>query len=239
MKPILWAAAVSATVLVCGCTRDGGFQPISMWNESRLKPLEPSPMPGQASSSLPLPTGTVARGAAWSGDPVESGRSGGRLLTRIPIPVNEKVLARGQERFNIYCAPCHGRLGDGQGMVVRRGFPHPPDYAIPRLRNAVVGHYFDVITHGYGVMYPYAERVPVSDRWAIIAYIRLIQERRPVVSVDLYAAERRRARATSKDVRPTPGEEPAAPGSDGTPPVHTPGVAPGEPAPGGGVPGGR
>ena len=81
----------------------------------------------------------------------------------------------GQQRFNIYCAPCHSQLGDGHGMIVQRGFPAPPSYYIDRLRDAPVQHFYEVITHGYGAMYPYAQRVAPADRWAIIAYIRALQ----------------------------------------------------------------
>lgn len=92
-----------------------------------------------------------------------------------PPPVTEALLARGQERFDIYCAPCHGRLGDGSGMIVQRGFPPPPSYHIDRLRQAPVQHFYDVITNGYGAMYPYDARVAPADRWAIVAYIRALQ----------------------------------------------------------------
>jgi mono/diheme cytochrome c family protein len=100
------------------------------------------------------------------------------LATEFPFPVTAKVLSRGHERFNIYCAPCHGGAGDADGIIVRRGFSPPPSFHIDRLRKAPVGHYFDVITHGYGAMYSYASRVEPRDRWAIIAYIRLLQESR-------------------------------------------------------------
>src|SRR2546425_9364546 len=103
------------------------------------------------------------------------------MVTTFPIPITQEVLERGQLRFNVYCVPCHSRLGDGQGMIVQRGFPHPPDYAIRRLRKAPVGHFFDVMTNGYGVMYSYASRVPPNDRWAIAAYIRVLQAKRPEV----------------------------------------------------------
>jgi mono/diheme cytochrome c family protein len=92
-----------------------------------------------------------------------------------PPPVTLALLERGQQRFDIYCAPCHSRVGDGHGMIVQRGFPSPPSYYIERLREAPVQHFYDVITHGYGAMYPYAARVEPSDRWAIIAYIRALQ----------------------------------------------------------------
>jgi mono/diheme cytochrome c family protein len=90
-------------------------------------------------------------------------------------PVTAPLLAHGQQRFDIYCAPCHGRLGDGNGMVVQRGFPAPPSYHIDRLRAAPSQHFYDVITQGYGVMYSYADRVVPADRWAIVAYIRALQ----------------------------------------------------------------
>jgi mono/diheme cytochrome c family protein len=168
-----------------------------MWNESRIKPYEAAVMPGQGTSSRVPPTGTVARGEPFRGDAAASGRSGGKLVAQFPVPVTKELIERGQERFNVNCSPCHGRLGDGAGVIVQRGFPHPPDYAIPRLRKAAVGHFFDVITNGYGIMYPYRDRVPIADRWAIAAYIRVLQESRPVVPVDLYEAERIRARLRS------------------------------------------
>lgn len=93
----------------------------------------------------------------------------------IPFPVTREVLDRGQERFDIYCSPCHGRTGDGNGMIVQRGFPQPPSFHLDRLRTAPDGHFYDVITHGFGTMYNYAARVKPTDRWAITAYIRALQ----------------------------------------------------------------
>jgi mono/diheme cytochrome c family protein len=190
----LWLAVLP---LAAGCTRDGQFQAISMWNESRLKPYEEAVLPGRVTTAQAPPVGTVPRGQPYQGEAVASGRSGGKLVTTFPVPVTKELIARGQERFNINCSPCHGRLGDGAGMIVKRGFPRPPDYAIPRLRKAAVGHLYDVMTNGYGIMYPYSDRVPTGDRWAIAAYIRVLQKARPVVPVDLYEAERIRARERS------------------------------------------
>ena len=93
----------------------------------------------------------------------------------MPMPVTREMLDRGRERFDIFCAVCHGQTGEGNGMIVQRGFPPPPSYHIDRLRQAPVGHFYDVITHGYGIMYSYANRVSVEDRWAIAAYIRALQ----------------------------------------------------------------
>jgi mono/diheme cytochrome c family protein len=92
-----------------------------------------------------------------------------------PPPVTMALLERGRQRFDINCSPCHGRLGDGHGMIVQRGFPHPPSYSIDRLRGVPSQHFYDVITHGYGIMYSYADRVEPADRWAIAAYIRALQ----------------------------------------------------------------
>ena len=114
---------------------------------------------GGAAHRLP-PAGTVARDDAPAPKPPS---------------VTPALLARGQQRFNIYCAPCHDRVGDGNGMIVQRGFPRPPSYHIDRLRQAPSQHFYDVISNGYGAMYSYAARVAPADRWAIVAYIRALQ----------------------------------------------------------------
>lgn len=100
-------------------------------------------------------------------------------------PLTMALLRRGQERFRIYCTPCHSELGDGHGMVVQRGFPAPPSYHTARLRNAPVQHFYDVITHGYGAMYSFAYRVQPADRWAIAAYIRALQRSQNATVADL------------------------------------------------------
>ncbi len=107
-----------------------------------------------------------------------------------PPPVTLALLARGQERFRIYCTPCHSELGDGHGMVVQRGFPAPPSYHIDRLRAAPVEHFYEVITHGYGAMYSYADRVQPADRWAIASYIRALQLSQHAAVADLPADQR-------------------------------------------------
>jgi len=102
-------------------------------------------------------------------------------------PVTLTLLERGQERFRIYCTPCHSELGDGNGMVVQRGFPPPPSYHIERLRQAPVRHFYDVISNGYGAMYAFADRVQPADRWAIAAYIRALQRSQHATAADLPA----------------------------------------------------
>jgi hypothetical protein len=204
---VLCGSALTAMVLLTGCTRDFRYQPLGMWDRARVKPYEASPIPGETSSSRELPPGTVALGTPAPDDPFGTGRLNGRLVTKFPIPVNRALLEKGQERFNVYCMPCHGRIGDGKGLVVTRGFPHPPDYAIKRLRNAPVGHFFEVMRDGWGVMYSYASRINPTERWAIAAYIRALQAQRPLVTEDLYAEERQRARERAGVVVPPEAEQ--------------------------------
>jgi mono/diheme cytochrome c family protein len=137
-----------------------------------------------------LVAGTVPATGLANDELRYNGVVNGRVATEFPFPITRQVLARGQERYNIFCSPCHGRLGDGDGMIVRRGFRRPPSYHIDRLRKAPVGHFYDVITHGFGSMYDYADRVPPRDRWAIIAYIRALQLSQNATLADLPPQER-------------------------------------------------
>lgn len=145
-----------------------------MANQQKQLPYEISP--GQASNpnSAP-PYGIVARD---------------EQPPPPPPPVTMALLQRGQERFNIYCSPCHARTGDGQGMIVQRGFPTPPSYFSDRLLAAPSRHFYDVITDGYGAMYPYADRVAPADRWAIAAYIRALQASQHAKVAELSADEK-------------------------------------------------
>ena len=118
---------------------------------------------------------TVPRGPVDDGSVFYAGQTGNVLATTFPVPVTLDLVKQGQEAFNINCSVCHGRDGYGEGIVVQRGFPQPPSFHSERLRNAPVGHFFQVITHGYGVMYPFGSRITPEDRWAIISYIRALQ----------------------------------------------------------------
>lgn len=118
------------------------------------------------------------------------GKDGDQFIAQPPIPIDKAALLRGQERFNIFCSPCHGQLGDGEGMVVQRGFRHPPSFHIDRLRNQPAGHFFDVITNGFGGMASYASRVPVEDRWKIVAYIRALQVSQNSTEADVPAGQK-------------------------------------------------
>jgi Cytochrome C oxidase, cbb3-type, subunit III len=156
--------AISATA----CRQD-------MHDQPKYTPLRQSDFFADGRASRPVPGGTVARGQLRDQEELYSGKLGGKAIDRIPFPVTRQVLLRGQERFNIFCAPCHDRLGNGLGMAVRRGFRRPPSYHTDRVRQLPVGEIFDVITNGFGAMPDYSAQVPPEDRWAIVAYIRVLQ----------------------------------------------------------------
>jgi mono/diheme cytochrome c family protein len=161
-----WVGAVLAVLL--GCRQD-------MYDQPRYEPLEASSFFENGQSSRPLVAGTVARGELRDDDHLYTAKVDGKFVESFPIEVDRTMLERGRDRFNIYCAPCHGRLGDGAGIIVKRGFSAPPSFHIDRLRKEPEGHFYDVITNGHGAMYSYASRVPPQDRWAITAYIRALQ----------------------------------------------------------------
>ncbi len=175
---------MATAMAAVGCRRDMFQQPFS-------KPLEPSDFfRDNHMASRPLVANTVARGHLNADDAFYRGKIRTNLVETFPFPVTREVLERGRERFNIYCSPCHGQTGEGNGMIVQRGFPAPPSYHIDRLRQAPVGHFYDVITQGYGVMYSYAERVEPADRWAIAAYIRVLQQSQNARLADVPSGER-------------------------------------------------
>lgn len=146
-----------------------------MYDTGRIKPLERNTFFLNGSSARPLPEGTVARGQAVNTDVLHTGRIDGRLADAFPFAVTDSIIRRGQSRFTTFCTPCHGRLGDGGGMIVQRGFPRPNSFHADSVRRKPAGYYFDVMTNGFGRMYSYAASVPVNDRWAIVAYIRALQ----------------------------------------------------------------
>ena len=130
------------------------------------------------------------RSAAVGPGPVPVDRAGFGERPTAPPLLTRALIVRGQDRFRAFCTPCHGELGDGNGMVAQRGFPPPPSYHVARLREVPTQHLYDVITHGYGVMYSFAQRVPPDDRWAIAAYIRALQRSTDARSEELTLAER-------------------------------------------------
>jgi mono/diheme cytochrome c family protein len=170
-----------AVLLLAGCRQD-------MHDQPRFKPLAKSDFYSDLRSARPPVEGTVARGQLHEDTYFYTGMIPGTNNPGdyMPFPVTEEVLARGRERFNIYCAPCHSRLGDGNGIVPTRGFPRkPPSYHIERLRKAPLGYFFDVVTHGFGIMPDYASQIPPRDRWAIVAYIRALQLSQNATAADI------------------------------------------------------
>ena len=159
---------VIALFALAACRQKMAVQP-------RYDPLEPSDFFSDHMAARPRIAGTVARGEVAIAGPAATGKINGVDVDGYPFQVTAAVMNRGQERFNIYCSPCHGRTGQGDGLVVRRGYRRPPTYHQDRLRSAPVGHFFDVMTNGFGAMPTYAPQVSVQDRWAIIAYIRALQ----------------------------------------------------------------
>jgi mono/diheme cytochrome c family protein len=158
----------------------------------RYDPLEASTVLPKGSSAQPLVGGTVPRGWLNEDEHLYTGKINGDAATTFPFPITKDDLDRGQERFNIYCSPCHGRTGEGNGMAVQRGFRKPPSYHSDRLRNVPVGYFFDVITNGFGAMSDYRSQVPVADRWRIIAYIRALQLSQNATAADIPADEMRK-----------------------------------------------
>jgi mono/diheme cytochrome c family protein len=175
--------ALAAAIVFAGCHSD-------MYNQKKYKPLAASEFYPDGQASRPLVDGTVVHRDHSDDGVIASGKVNGVPVNGFPFPVTEQILRRGQERYNIYCSPCHGRTGDGRGMAVQRGFPQPPSYHTDSLRARPVGHVVDVIAHGFGRMYPYADRVAPRDRWAIAAYIRALQASRQTTVADLPPSQR-------------------------------------------------
>lgn len=162
------AAVLVLAISGAGCRQD-------MHDQPRYKPYARTDFFGDGRSARPLVAGTIARGMLREDSAFFTGKQGGQFVDALPLPLTEAMLRRGQQRFGIYCAPCHGQTGQGDGMVVRRGFRRPTSFHVERLRGERVGYLFDVMTNGFGVMPDYAAQVPPADRWAIAAYVKVLQ----------------------------------------------------------------
>ncbi len=173
-----------------------------MHDQPKYIPLRESALFADQRSERPLVAGTVARGQLREDPLMYTGKENGADATEFPFPVTAQVLERGQQRFDIYCSPCHGRTGLGDGMVVRRGYRRPPSLHDARLREAAVGHFFDVMTNGFGAMPDYAAQISVPDRWAIAAYIRALQLSEHASIDDVPAAERGTLQTTMPEAPP-------------------------------------
>ena len=178
------AVVVAAACLaLVGCRQD-------MHDAPSYDPLQGTAFFSNGAASRTLVVNTVARGQLRTDEHLYTGKVNGQAATEFPMPITDEVMARGQERFNVYCSPCHGRTGQGDGMIVQRGFRAPPSYHEERLRNAPVGYFFDVMTNGFGAMQDYSAQVTVPDRWAIAAYIRVLQLSRSATVNDVPADRR-------------------------------------------------
>lgn len=192
-RKLLWIFTISILLSAVGCRYD-------MQDQPRYKPYKKSDFFSDNKAMRDLPEGTVARGMLREDKVFYTGKklnidpnaaanvettvspTGNTLVSsfpndieKMPVPLTEELLARGEQRYKVFCVVCHGPVGNGDGMIVRRGYPQPPTYNDDRLRNAPDGHFFDVMTNGWGKMSSYASQIPPADRWAIVAYIRALQ----------------------------------------------------------------
>ncbi len=198
------SAGLVVLLILAGCRND-------MHDQPRFKPLAESDFyPDLRSERQPV-EGTVARGEVHEDAYFYTGMVGSNPGDYMPFPVTQDVLERGRQRFDIYCTPCHSRLGDGNGMIVQRGFQRPPSYHTDRLRKAPLGYFFYVMTNGFGAMPDYAAQIPPHDRWCIVAYIRALQLSQNATQADV-----------GGHAVPSPGPVFEEPGSGATLPVPVP-----------------
>lgn len=184
MRGVLLAALLAAA-FAAGCRQD-------MHNQPKIKAQALNPFFPDGRGGRPLVAGTVALSAPVEATAYSSGKESGALVRQAPVPATPAVLARGRERYDVFCSPCHDRVGTGQGMIVLRGYRRPPSFHIARLRQEADGYFFDTITNGFGVMPNYAQQVPVADRWAITLYIRALQLSQGATLADVPDTERAR-----------------------------------------------
>jgi len=204
--PLAWVASLAFLINIAACRIDMHVQP-------KENPLSRSDFYSDQRSARPLVEGTVARGQLHEDSYFYTGKIGNNPGDMMPFPVTKEVLERGRERYNIYCAPCHSRVGDGNGVIPSRGFSRmPPSYHIPRLEKAPLGYFFDVMTNGFGIMPDYASQVSPEDRWNIVAYIRALQLSQNATMADVPAGQK------------IPSEPPTfrEPGSGATLPISAP-----------------
>jgi mono/diheme cytochrome c family protein len=167
-----------------------------MQDQPKFIPLRPTNFFGDQRSERPLIDGTVARGHLNDDTAFYTGMGpDGKPVDTFPFPVTKEIMARGQQRFDIYCAPCHDRAGTGNGMIVRRGYKQPPAYSSPEVMQRSDGFIYDVITRGFGAMPDYAAQVAPNDRWAIVAYVRALQASETGTINDVPPADRAKLEA--------------------------------------------
>jgi hypothetical protein len=169
--------------LTAACRQD-------MQDQPKYKDLRGSAFFEDGRSARPVVEGTIARGRPYGNTPFLTGKANGQPVAVLPMPLTRELLERGRERYRIFCTPCHGLTGDGRGIVVQRGYRQPPAFNIDRLRAAPVGYFYDVQTNGFGAMMDYAAQIPPADRWAIAAYLRVLQLSQSATLTDVPEAER-------------------------------------------------
>lgn len=196
MRKALLAFAALAAI---GCRQD-------MHDQPRYRLNSASDFWGDRRAARPAVQGTVARGQLKSDSLLWTGMIQGKAVDLFPMPVTKEVIARGQDRFNVFCSPCHGSSGKGDGIIVSRGLKNPPSYHTDALRDQPAGHFFNVITNGSGSMASYAARIPVPDRWAIVAYIRVLQRSQNVQVAELSASEREKVEK-EEPLHPAPAKK--------------------------------
>jgi hypothetical protein len=183
LRQLAFVIALAGTALLAACRLDMQVQP-------RVNPLAKSDFFPDQRSARPPVEGTVARGQLHEDAYFYTGKIGNSPGDYLPFPVTREVLDRGRERYNIFCAPCHSRVGDGNGFVPSRGFARtPPSFHIPRLQKAPAGYFYDVITEGFGTMPDYASQIPARDRWNIVAYVRALQLSQNATMADVPAGQ--------------------------------------------------
>jgi hypothetical protein len=168
LRPASLLLALLCLLVVAGCRQD-------MHNQPKYRPLRPSAFFADGASARPHVDGTVARGTLKDDEAFFTGKDGTAMVKELPFAITEADMNRGQQRYNVFCAPCHDTSGNGQGMIVRRGYRQPPSFHDPRLVAADPGHFFDVMTNGFGVMPDYRTEINARDRWRIVAYVRALQ----------------------------------------------------------------
>ena len=183
LKKLIVLGALLAAGIVSGCHLD-------MYDQPKFKPLAADPFFPDGASARPIVGGTVARGHLDTNEYMATGKVNGKIAGGLPFPATMDVMLRGRDRFDTFCSPCHGRLADGNGMVVHRGFPRPPSLLADSIRAEPEGFFFDVITTGFGRMYSYAPSIPVRDRWDIVAYLRSLQLSQKIPLADLPETDR-------------------------------------------------
>lgn len=202
-KALTLALLATTAIVAAGCRQD-------MHDTPRYEAFEASKSYPDGRSSRSAPAGTVARGWLRDDEALYTGKVAGQLVDQFPFPIGAAEMHRGQERFTIYCTPCHGKLGDGNGMVVQRGLRQAASYHQERLRQEKAGYFFDVITNGFGAMQGYADQIPARDRWLIVSYVRALQLSQHASVADVPADRRAELEASASEIPSASPEKPAA-----------------------------